>query len=268
MSDHENETFESVDAGAFGALLLVFGCGGQSSASSSAPRSSARGSSGSSCIGDPTLTEVAPFAGRRCLADLPPAGRYHPQERLHRHQRQALQGSAALSVARSAPGVVRWCAVSLKMGWVEPQLVHGPAAQVVDVSTSKTGKHGHAKCHFVAVDIFTGKKYEDLTPSTHNCDVGIACGCMHGLSQSHSSGNCVLPSIYAADAATGASGGVHTLHPRSNACAQVPNIARNEYTLIDINDEGFVSGTATARQPHASPCTHACIRGKGRSRRG
>lgn len=63
--------------------------------------------------------------------------------------------------------------------------------KVLDVSTSKTGKHGHAKCNFVAVDIFTGRKLEDMCPSSHNCDV--------------------------------------------------PNIARNEYQLLDITEDGFVS---------------------------
>merc|ERR1711959_422766 len=50
-------------------------------------------------------------------------------------------------------------------------MIKGKPCKVVDVSTSKTGKHGHAKCHFVATNIFTNKKQEELCPATHNIDV-------------------------------------------------------------------------------------------------
>ncbi|KII90278.1 hypothetical protein PLICRDRAFT_175041 [Plicaturopsis crispa FD-325 SS-3] len=69
-------------------------------------------------------------------------------------------------------------------------VIKGRPCKIVDMSTSKTGKHGHAKVHLVAIDIFTGKKLEDICPSTHNMDV--------------------------------------------------PNVTRNEYQLVNI-DEGFLN---------------------------
>merc|ERR1711874_599033 len=50
-------------------------------------------------------------------------------------------------------------------------MIKGFPCKVAEVSTSKTGKHGHAKAHIVALDIFTGKKYEDLCPTSHNLEV-------------------------------------------------------------------------------------------------
>merc|ERR1712012_1407057 len=50
-------------------------------------------------------------------------------------------------------------------------MIKGHPCKCVEVSTSKTGKHGHAKAHIVALDIFTDKKYEDLCPTSHNLEV-------------------------------------------------------------------------------------------------
>jgi len=50
-------------------------------------------------------------------------------------------------------------------------MLKGHPCKIAEISTSKTGKHGHAKCAIVGIDIFTNKKYEDMCPSTHNMEV-------------------------------------------------------------------------------------------------
>ena len=69
--------------------------------------------------------------------------------------------------------------------------IKGRPCRVVSVSTSKTGKHGHSKSNFVATDIFTGKKLEDIVPTTHG--------------------------------------------------TSVPNVFKEEYSLLDISDEDYLS---------------------------
>lgn len=61
-------------------------------------------------------------------------------------------------------GLVSPCSAGdLKKGVIG--MFKGRPAKVTEVSISKTGKHGHAKCSIIAVDIFTNKKISDVQPS-------------------------------------------------------------------------------------------------------
>jgi len=53
------------------------------------------------------------------------------------------------------------CSALRKNGHV---MIKGRPCKIVEMSTSKTGKHGHAKVHMVALDIFTGKKIRRYLP--------------------------------------------------------------------------------------------------------
>lgn len=43
--------------------------------------------------------------------------------------------------------------------------------KIIEISVSKTGKHGHAKAAITGTDIFTNKKVEDAVPCSHNMEV-------------------------------------------------------------------------------------------------
>ncbi|KAJ2372228.1 translation initiation factor eIF5A [Coemansia sp. RSA 2607] len=79
----------------------------------------------------------------------------------HEHHFEEANAGAALTYPMQ-------CSALRKNGFV---VMKGRPCKIIDMSTSKTGKHGHAKVKYTGVDIFTGAKYDDMSPSTHNVDV-------------------------------------------------------------------------------------------------
>uniref|UniRef100_A0A803MNK6 Eukaryotic translation initiation factor 5A n=1 Tax=Chenopodium quinoa TaxID=63459 RepID=A0A803MNK6_CHEQI len=77
------------------------------------------------------------------------------------HQFESKADSGASKTFPQQAGTIR------KGGYIN---IKNRPCKVVEVSTSKTGKHGHAKCNFVGIDIFTGKKLEDIVPHVSRTD--------------------------------------------------------------------------------------------------
>ncbi|PMD15277.1 eukaryotic translation initiation factor eIF-5A [Hyaloscypha hepaticicola] len=52
-------------------------------------------------------------------------------------------------------------------------MLKGKSCKILEISTAKPGKHGHAKCTFKGRDIFTGAIVEDFHPSSYNMEVPV-----------------------------------------------------------------------------------------------
>merc|ERR1712224_671055 len=73
------------------------------------------------------------------------------------------------SVAKGAAGASK--TVPIRAGEVRKGgyvMLKGKPCKVVEVSISKTGKHGHAKANITGLDVFTGRKYVEISPTSHN----------------------------------------------------------------------------------------------------
>jgi len=47
-------------------------------------------------------------------------------------------------------------------------MLKGHPCKAIEISVSKTGKHGHAKANIVGLDVFSGRKYVEICPTSHN----------------------------------------------------------------------------------------------------
>ncbi|KAL5112664.1 Eukaryotic translation initiation factor 5A [Taenia crassiceps] len=79
--------------------------------------------------------------------------------------RQAM-GDEEFSVgdAGASMGAPIQCGAIKKNAYV---IIKDRPCKIVEVSASKTGKHGSAKINYVGIDIFSGKRLEECRPSGH-----------------------------------------------------------------------------------------------------
>merc|ERR1711939_1235145 len=95
-------------------------------------------------------------------------GKVHQNTRAMSTEEAELTADFEAGESGSSETYPQQCSALRKGGYV---MIKGRPCKICEMSTSKTGKHGHAKVHLVALDIFNGQKKEDMSPSTHNLDV-------------------------------------------------------------------------------------------------
>ena len=104
---------------------------------------------------------------------------------------------------------------------LECLLCQNRPCKIVEMSTSKTGKHGHAKVHLVALDIFTGGN--EIQPLTGIFYFRQEAGGHLPLHSQHGGIDLDLLSIL--------------LYLQIVIFRKVPNVKRKDYQLIGVNDD-------------------------------
>jgi translation initiation factor 5A len=78
------------------------------------------------------------------------------EEQDYQDQFEESSSGASMSVPRQAN--------TLKKGMYV--VLNGRPCKIVEITFSKNGKHGHSKANYIAADIFNGKRYDDVCPSS------------------------------------------------------------------------------------------------------
>lgn len=52
-------------------------------------------------------------------------------------------------------------------------MLQGFPCKIMELSKAQPGKHGHAKMHLIGLDVFTGRKHEDICPTKESIEVPV-----------------------------------------------------------------------------------------------
>ncbi|KAK7836141.1 eukaryotic translation initiation factor 5a-2 [Quercus suber] len=159
------------------------------------------------------------------------------------HQFESKADAGASKTYPQQAGTIR------KNGYI---VIKGRPCKVVEVSTSKTGKHGHAKCHFVPhvnrtdyqlIDISEDGFVSLLTENGNTKDdlrLPTDDSLLTQIKDGFGDGKDLVVSVMSAMGEEQICG-LKDIGPKLVLIIVVPHVNRTDYQLIDISEDGFVS---------------------------